>query len=201
MVGGEKRKSEKARLRKGITILIGTPGRLIDHVQHTKALSLEKVSWLILDEADRLLDLGYEKDVSVLLETLDRNDSSLLHPDYLSSKENETVKKSKSRQTILLSATLSAKVQKLAGLSMRDPVFVDACGKDLSSSNHVPVLSTDIGTETDTMVLPENLDQKYVVIPPKLKLVTLSSFILRTSKVRHLKRQILLTRNKHSKFI
>jgi ATP-dependent RNA helicase DDX31/DBP7 len=64
LVGGEKRKAEKARLRKGITVLVGTLGRLLDHVQHTKSLHFDKVGWLVLDEADRLFDMGYEKDVA-----------------------------------------------------------------------------------------------------------------------------------------
>lgn len=64
LIGGEKRKSEKARLRKGVTVLIGTPGRLLDHTMHTKSLQLNFVEWLVLDEADRLLDMGYEKDVA-----------------------------------------------------------------------------------------------------------------------------------------
>lgn len=42
-----------SRIRKGINILIGTPGRLLDHIQHTDCLSLSKVEWLVLDEADR----------------------------------------------------------------------------------------------------------------------------------------------------
>ena len=53
--GGEKKKSEKARLRKGINILIATPGRLIDHIRLTENLSLKKVSWLVLDEVCELL--------------------------------------------------------------------------------------------------------------------------------------------------
>jgi ATP-dependent RNA helicase DDX31/DBP7 len=72
--GGEKRKSEKSRLRKGITILVATPGRLLDHLTKTESLilSLKKkktmkngggesgggLEWLVLDEADRLLDGG-----------------------------------------------------------------------------------------------------------------------------------------------
>lgn len=64
VVGGEKRKSEKARLRKGINILIGTPGRVNDHAQNTQALKLDSVQWLVLDEADRLLDLGYEREIT-----------------------------------------------------------------------------------------------------------------------------------------
>ena len=52
--GGEKKKSEKARLRKGINILIATPGRLIDHIRLTETLSLKKVSWLVLDEVSTI---------------------------------------------------------------------------------------------------------------------------------------------------
>jgi len=53
IMGGEKRKAEKARLRKGINILIATPGRLIDHIENTQNLGLQAVKWLVLDEADR----------------------------------------------------------------------------------------------------------------------------------------------------
>lgn len=56
--GGEKRKSEKARLRKGITILVGTPGRLLDHLKTTESFNLTNLRWIVLDEADRLLDMG-----------------------------------------------------------------------------------------------------------------------------------------------
>lgn len=63
-MGGEKKKSEKARIRKGMNILISTPGRLLDHLSSTQNLNLGRLHWLVLDEADRLLDMGYEKDVS-----------------------------------------------------------------------------------------------------------------------------------------
>lgn len=64
LIGGEKKKSEKARIRKGINILISTPGRLLDHLSSTRNLNLGRLHWLVLDEADRLLDMGYEKDVA-----------------------------------------------------------------------------------------------------------------------------------------
>ena len=59
--GGEKRKSEKAKLRKGCTIIVATPGRLLDHLQSTASFICDSHSlqWLVLDEADRLLDLGF----------------------------------------------------------------------------------------------------------------------------------------------
>lgn len=63
--GGERRKSEKARLRKGVTVLVCTPGRLLDHLKTTKCFRRDLLRWLILDEADRLLDMGFEKQVSL----------------------------------------------------------------------------------------------------------------------------------------
>jgi ATP-dependent RNA helicase DDX31/DBP7 len=56
--GGEKKKSEKARLRKGVVVLVSTPGRLLDHLKTTESFTLKNLRWIILDEADRLLDMG-----------------------------------------------------------------------------------------------------------------------------------------------
>ena len=53
VMGGEKKKSEKARLRKGVNVLVGTPGRVLDHLQHTQSLVVAHLQWLVLDEADR----------------------------------------------------------------------------------------------------------------------------------------------------
>ena len=63
LIGGEKKKSEKARIRKGVNILISTPVRLLDHLSSSQNLKLGWLHWLVMDEADRLLDMGYEKDV------------------------------------------------------------------------------------------------------------------------------------------
>ncbi|CAH0722369.1 unnamed protein product, partial [Brenthis ino] len=69
--GGQKRKAEKARLRKGLSILVGTPGRINDHLRHTHSLNFAKTGCLILDEADRLLDMGYEKDVAAIVKAIE----------------------------------------------------------------------------------------------------------------------------------
>ena len=50
-MGGEKKKSEKARLRKGISILVATPGRLLDHLRTTQCFRIGKLQWFVLDEA------------------------------------------------------------------------------------------------------------------------------------------------------
>jgi hypothetical protein len=57
--GGRKKDSEKKALRKGLPIVISTPGRLLDHLRTTKAFRLARIQFLVLDEADRLLDAGF----------------------------------------------------------------------------------------------------------------------------------------------
>ncbi|PXF48192.1 putative ATP-dependent RNA helicase DDX31 [Gracilariopsis chorda] len=107
VVGGESKKREKARLRKGINILVGTPGRLLDHMRNTKSFRFQSCEFLVLDEADRLLDLGFEAEVKEIIERLDRG-----------------AEHQKIRSNILLSATLRKDVDKLAHFSLRDPVEV-----------------------------------------------------------------------------
>lgn len=68
--GGENRAKEKARLRRGVTVLVATPGRLLDHLQNTAAFRTEELRWLVLDEADRLLDLGFEQKIGAPLTPL-----------------------------------------------------------------------------------------------------------------------------------
>lgn len=63
IIGGENRGKEKARLRKGITVVVATPGRLLDHLQSTTAFHTSELRWLVLDEADRLLDLGFQEKI------------------------------------------------------------------------------------------------------------------------------------------
>uniref|UniRef100_A0A069DZH0 ATP-dependent RNA helicase n=1 Tax=Panstrongylus megistus TaxID=65343 RepID=A0A069DZH0_9HEMI len=156
LIGGEKRKSEKARIRKGITILIGTPGRLLDHTKRTKSLSLCNVQWLVLDEADKLLDLGYEEAVGNLL-------------DVLRTEQNDDFERTKTVQTVLLSATLTPGVERLAGLALNSPVRLDASESKTENLNADDVLSH--------FVIPQTLDQKYVIVPTKLRLVLLSATI------------------------
>lgn len=75
------------------------------------------------------------------------------------------------RQTILLSATLTQAVEKLAGLVMNHPVFIDAAKENLET------IDSD-GTElNEDLVVPQSVNQSYIVTPPKLRLVTLSAYI------------------------
>ena len=64
VAGGENKNKEKSRLRKGVHVLVAPPGRLLDHLQNTSSFQTHELKWLILDEADRLLDLGFEHKIS-----------------------------------------------------------------------------------------------------------------------------------------
>ncbi|CAB3255495.1 unnamed protein product [Arctia plantaginis] len=153
--GGQKRKAEKARLRKGLSILVGTPGRINDHLRHTQSLNFAKTGCLVLDEADRLLDMGYEKDVAAIVKAIEDHKKAATYDPMAMIKQNivkanpvddetkdsnaneeigeVTIKKhnltevflSKEKQTILLSATLTKAVENLAGITLVNPVFVD----------------------------------------------------------------------------
>ena len=146
LVGGENRKAEKVRLRKGVNIIISTPGRMVDHLEKTDNFKLDKVEWVVLDEADRMLELGYEREVQKVLTALQ-------------------IRNSQRRQSLLLSATLTTGIQQLSEISLRHPVFIDAAATD------------DVNKDKD-LVTPENLNQTFLLVPAKLKLVALAGFVL-----------------------
>jgi ATP-dependent RNA helicase RhlE len=99
--GGTDIRAQKPLLANGIEILVATPGRLLDHVE-SKNLLLNQVQVLILDEADRMLDMGFMPDLKRILALLP-----------------------KQRQTLLFSATFSDEIKKLAQDFLRDPVTVE----------------------------------------------------------------------------
>ena len=68
---GENRAKEKAKLRKGCIVLSATP-EIVDHLQNTAAFMYVNVSFIVFDEADRVLDLGFEKDIEAILDIIDR---------------------------------------------------------------------------------------------------------------------------------
>ena len=63
MMGGQKIDTEKKKLRKGINVIISTPGRLLYHLRNTGNLNFSKLKTIIIDEADLMLDMGFEKDI------------------------------------------------------------------------------------------------------------------------------------------
>lgn len=82
------------------------------------------------------------------------------------------------RQTILLSATLTQAVEKLAGLAMHNPIFVDAARENLEMSGG------DTSEINEDLIVPQSVTQSYIVTPPKLRMVTLSAYIASRCQVR-----------------
>ncbi len=107
--GGVKPKSQIATLRSGVDVLVATPGRLLD-LHQQKALSLKRVDLFILDEADRMLDMGFVRDINKVIE-------------FLPSK----------RQNLLFSATFSKEIKKLAQGILNNPVLVEAAPENTTA--------------------------------------------------------------------
>jgi len=99
--GGVNAKPQIATLRKGVDILVATPGRLLD-LHDRKALSFKRIDVLILDEADRMLDMGFVRDINKIISFM-------------------PVK----RQNLMFSATFSKEIKKLASGILRNPVSVE----------------------------------------------------------------------------
>lgn len=96
------------------------------------------------------------------------------------------------RQTILLSATLTQAIEKLAGLTMQNPIFVDAAKENLVTSGG------DSSEINEDLIVPQSVIQSYIVTPPKLRMVTLSAYIVSRCQVRNyfaIKKNVILFRD------
>ena len=104
--GGKKDlKSQAVTLRLRPDVVVGTPGRIIDHLRNSASVSVDELDVLVLDEVDRLLDLGFQEEIEELVRHCPE-----------------------SRQTLLFSATMTTKVEDLVRLSLRRPVRVKTEG-------------------------------------------------------------------------
>ena len=166
VIGGEKKKSEKARLRKGLNILVATPGRLADHLDNTQVLDVSNVRWLVLDEGDRLIDLGFEREIQGIVSKLSARHRPSRIPNMPST-----------RSTVLCSATLKMNVQKLGEISLTDAVHVKADLSDEEETAGKEEKSTD--EEGSVFKVPAQLKQSYSIVAAKLRLVTLTAYLKR----------------------
>ncbi|ODQ52217.1 DEAD-domain-containing protein [Saitoella complicata NRRL Y-17804] len=160
VIGGEKKKSEKARLRKGVNILVATPGRMLDHLENTKSLDVSSARWLVLDEGDRMMDSGFEETLNKILNIVNER-SGASKGAWL---EQGLPKR---RVTVLCSATIKAGVEKLGQDALKDTVYVKA-------DDHVDGKFAS-GANAAEFSAPAQLDQQYSIVPAKLRLVTLGA--------------------------
>ncbi|CAJ2670213.1 DEAD-box ATP-dependent RNA helicase 10-like protein [Trifolium pratense] len=106
LVGGIDMVQQSIKIAKHPHIIVGTPGRVLDHLKNTKGFSLSKLKYLVLDEADRLLNEDFEESLNEILGMIPRE-----------------------RRTFLFSATMTKKVEKLQRVCLRNPVKIEASTK------------------------------------------------------------------------
>ena len=149
-------KAEKARLRKGLSVLVATPGRLLYHLNSTKSFVTAGLQFLVLDEADRMMDQGFEQQLKDIFEILRYKKTNEDTYNYTGS--------IKPWRTILVSATQKANVTSLCGVDLVEPKFIDASIKK----------SSELMGAYDT---PKQLSQHVVLLDSSQKLVALLGFI------------------------
>ena len=114
LVGGFSLREQEAVLKKRPDVVIATPGRFIDHMRNSSSFAIETVEILVLDEADRMLETGFEDELDEILKTIP-----------------------KSRQTMLFSATMTDSVDKLVRVGMNRPVRLSVDAKKATTSGLV----------------------------------------------------------------
>ena len=139
VIGGKSLQEERERLGR-MNILVCTPGRMLQHMDQTAAFEIDNLQMLVLDEADRIMDMGFQRDVDAIIEHL----------------PNE-------RQTLLFSATQTRKVSDLARLSLRDPEYVSVHEAATSAT------PSTLQQNYVVTPLPEKLDTLWSFIRSNLK--------------------------------
>ena len=109
--GGQPIERQISRLHRGVDIVVGTPGRIIDHLER-KTLDISKVSYVVLDEADEMLNMGFVEDIERILQTAPKN-----------------------RRTVLFSATMPSHIERLAKNYMHDYEIISVASDQISKSN------------------------------------------------------------------
>ncbi|MCJ1415147.1 ATP-dependent RNA helicase ddx18 [Xylographa parallela] len=162
VIGGANRRAEAEKLAKGVNLLIATPGRLLDHLQNTQGFIYKNIKALIIDEADRILEVGFEDEMKQIVKVLPKDE----------------------RQTMLFSATQTTKVEDLARISLRPgPLYINV--------DHQKEHSTVEGLEQGYVVcdsdkrflllfsfLKRNLKKKIIVFFSSCNCVTYHSELL-----------------------
>uniref|UniRef100_A0A336KD49 Probable ATP-dependent RNA helicase DDX23 n=1 Tax=Culicoides sonorensis TaxID=179676 RepID=A0A336KD49_CULSO len=146
VVGGLSREDQGFKLRLGCEIVIATPGRLID-VLENRYLVLNQCTYVVMDEADRMIDMGFEPDVQKILEfmpvtnikpdTDEAEDASVLLANYNT--------KHKYRQTVMFTATMPAAVERLARTYLRRPatVYIGSVGRPTERTEQIVHMTTE----------------------------------------------------------
>jgi len=146
--GGMDMKPQTAELKKGVEVLVATPGRLLDHIE-AKNCALNQVEYVVLDEADRMLDIGFLPDLQRILSHLP-----------------------KQRITLLFSATFSPEIRRLANSYLQDPVTIEVAPPNATAStvtqHFYSVSDDDKRRALRQIVRQHHIRQAFVFVNSKL---------------------------------
>jgi ATP-dependent RNA helicase DDX18/HAS1 len=158
IMGGANRKVEADKLKQGVSIIIATPGRLLDHMNNTKGFNYNDINLLIIDEADAILKFGFEKEIKDIIRLIPKN-----------------------RQSLLFSATISPKVEDIIRLSMREPIYMGIKSSEATVSSlqqGYVIVSPDKKFLLLYTFIRKNLDKKVMVFFSSCKAVEFFSCLL-----------------------
>ncbi|HYD77611.1 DEAD/DEAH box helicase [Ramlibacter sp.] len=146
--GGIDMKPQTAELKKGVEVLVATPGRLLDHIEAKNAV-LNQVEYVVLDEADRMLDIGFLPDLQRILSYLP-----------------------KQRTTLLFSATFSPEIRRLANSYLKDPITIEVSRPNATAStveqHFYSVTDDDKRRAVRQIVRQREIGQAFVFVNSKL---------------------------------
>ncbi|CRH02995.1 DEAD/DEAH box ATP-dependent RNA helicase, putative [Plasmodium relictum] len=185
ITGGEKKKSEKNRLRKGISILTCTPGRLLDHLEHTKSLKLTYLKTVILDEADKIIFLGTQDKIKLIYDLIKK-----LKIEEVNKIKEKNKYITNNFQMIFISATLNHAIKSLANYCLtNNTTWIEK--KNIPTNF---VINNDI--ENSNYELPEQLKQYCILIDLKQKFLCLLYMLL--DCIQKKKKPVVFLSNHHS---
>lgn len=146
--GGVDMKPQIAELKSGVEVLVATPGRLLDHLE-AKSTSLSQVEYVVLDEADRMLDIGFLPDLQRILAHLPQ-----------------------SRTTLLFSATFSPEIKRLAASYLQNPVLIEVARPNETAAsieqNFYQVSEDDKRAALVHLFRERELEQAFVFVNSRL---------------------------------
>jgi len=146
--GGMDMKPQTAELKRGVEVLVATPGRLLDHIEAKNAV-LNQVEYVVLDEADRMLDIGFLPDLQRILSYLP-----------------------KQRTTLLFSATFSPEIKRLANSYLHEPITIEVSRPNTTAStveqHFYNVVDDDKRRAVKQIVRQRGITQAFVFVNSKL---------------------------------
>lgn len=136
VVGGQAIEEQSYKLRNGVAIVIGTPGRMVDCIENN-FMVLNQCNYVVLDEADRMIDMGFEPQVQAVLEAmgglLKSEDEAQMEAQLSHAKSGEAM----FRVTAMFSATMPPEVERLARTFLRHPVVIKIGDQDTGKNKRI----------------------------------------------------------------